>query len=50
MKLYTYKIRYYNRSMTSFAVVEADSAESARKLFEDCNIRNTGIAAIERVK
>lgn len=46
----TFKIRYYLRTMTTFCLVEAETAEAAKGIFNLMGIRNNGIAAIEEVK
>ena len=43
----TYKIRYYLRSIHTFAIVTAENAEEAEKILREKTPKLTGIASIE---
>ena len=46
----TYNVRFYIRSLLTFAVVVAENAKAAEKIVRERNPRFSGIASIEVVK
>jgi hypothetical protein len=46
----TYNVRFYIRSLLTFAVVQAENTKEAEKIVRERNPRFSGIASVELVE